>query len=368
MKCLSLDLRAACLGAIALALGPGALAAHAAPAPANGSFTIGPDYTLDQALTDQGAPKGKRFQFTMKFADSKIFKGEETTLTTSVAQPATRTERVITVYVPAGYKSGDRAPVLIFFDGVGMQRGQALTFPSPSAELFDDMLEKTQNALDNLSASKDPARKVPPFVIVSVQNGGSNNRGSQRNLEYDTMSDRNARFLYEEVLPAVEANAQIKAAYPRFALTTNPEGRALLGCSSGSSAALIAAWFHPEWFRRVIGYSATLVDNQINTAPEDAKFPLGAWEFHSGQELIKNSPKKPLRVFNHVSEQDNGATAPEERHFNWVTANRRTAEALKAKGNDQRFVFSLATGHCDIKPFDQTLADTLVWTWQGYRP
>jgi enterochelin esterase family protein len=182
------------------------------------------------------------------------------------------------------------------------------------------------------------------------------------------MSDRNARFLQEEVLPAVLADAQIRAAYPRFAITSNPEGRALFGCSSGSSAALIAAWLHPEWFRRVAGYSATLVDNQVAGVPDDATYPLGAWEFHSGMELIKTAPKKPLRVFNHVSEQDNGAAAPEERHFNWVVANHRTAAALKAKGYDQRFVYSLGAGHCDSRPFDQTLADTLVWLWQGYRP
>jgi len=47
-------------------------------------------------------------------------------------------------------------------------------------------------------------------------------------------------------------------------------------------------------------------------------------------------------------------------------AGERTAAALKAKGYNQRFVFSLATGHCDRRVFEQTLADTLVWVWRGY--
>jgi len=47
-------------------------------------------------------------------------------------------------------------------------------------------------------------------------------------------------------------------------------------------------------------------------------------------------------------------------------AGERTAAALKAKGYNHRFVFSLATGHCDRKIFEQTLADTLVWVWRGY--
>ena len=75
---------------------------------------------------------------------------------------------------------------------------------------------------------------------------------------------------------------------------------------------------------------------------------------------------KPLRIFTHVSENDNRAKDPEETYHNWVMANERTAAALKAKGYDYRYVFSRATKHCDQKVFQQTLADTLVWTWRGY--
>jgi len=48
-------------------------------------------------------------------------------------------------------------------------------------------------------------------------------------------------------------------------------------------------------------------------------------------------------------------------------AGKRTAEVLKAKGYPHRFVFTLGTGHCDQRVFEQTLADTLVWVWRGYR-
>jgi len=34
---------------------------------------------------------------------------------------------------------------------------------------------------------------------------------------------------------------------------------------------------------------------------------------------------------------------------------------------EDRFVFSRATKHCDGKVFEQTLADTRVWMWRGYR-
>jgi hypothetical protein len=83
--------------------------------------------------------------------------------------------------------------------------------------------------------------------------------------------------------------------------------------------------------------------------------------------LIENSEQKPLRIFTHVSEKDIRANDPEETHHNWPMAGQRTAAALEAKGYHHRFVFSLGTKHCDGRVFEQTLADTLVWVWRGYR-
>ena len=83
--------------------------------------------------------------------------------------------------------------------------------------------------------------------------------------------------------------------------------------------------------------------------------------------LIETEPKKPLRIFTHVSENDLRAKDPEETYHNWVMAGHRTAAALQAKGYHHRFVFSRDSKHCDKRVFEHTLADTLVWTWRGYR-
>ena len=310
----------------------------------NGNFTIGPDYKIDPDLTDRGNPKGKLFEFTMRLADSKIFRGDDATLD---AAKEVRKERKITVYVPAAYKDGTKAPILVTHDG-------------PSH------MDLLRNALDNLTISKDLDRKLPAFIVIAVQNGGNDGKGSERGLEYDTMSDRLARFINDEVLAAVLENPQVKAAYPHIAFTENPWGRAAMGCSSGGAAALSMGWFRPDLFRRLITYSGTFVDQQDDDAAEEATYPLGAWEYHSNMKLIESTEKKPLRIFTHVSENDNRAKDPEETYHNWVMANQRTAAALKAKGYDYRFVFSRATGHCDRKVFEQTLADTLVWMWRGY--
>jgi enterochelin esterase-like enzyme len=312
----------------------------------DGNYTVGPEYKTDPDLTDRGNPKGKSFEFSMALADSKIFQGDDKTLD-PVKKPV-RKERKISVYVPAAYKDGAKAPLLIIHDGPGQ-------------------LNLVRNALDNLTISKDPKRSLPSFIAIAVENGGNDGKNSERGLEYDTMSDRLARFIQDEVLPAVLNNVEIKAAYPRLAFTENPWGRGVIGCSSGGAAAFTMAWFRPDLFRRVIAYSGTFVDQQDDDAPEEAKYPLGAWEYHSGMKLIENSEQKPLRIFTHVSEKDLRPNDAEETHHNWVMAGQRTAAALKAKGYHHRFVFSEATGHCDGRVFQQTLADTLVWVWHGYQ-
>src|ERR1044071_7710211 len=77
----------------------------------DGIFTIGPEYSIDSDLTDKGNPKGKYFEFSMRLADSKIFPGNDKTLDPQKKQ--IRTERKIFVYVPAQYKDGTAAPLLI---------------------------------------------------------------------------------------------------------------------------------------------------------------------------------------------------------------------------------------------------------------
>ena len=106
-------------------------------------------------------------------------------------------------------------------------------------------------ALDNLIAQK----RVPVMAAISIANGSGDAQGSERGLEYDTMSGRYAEFVEKEVLPRVETEANLK-------LTKDPDGRATMGTSSGGSCALIMAWYHPELYHRVLTYSGTYVNQQ----------------------------------------------------------------------------------------------------------
>jgi enterochelin esterase-like enzyme len=164
--------------------------------------------------------------------------------------------------------------------------------------------------LDNLIYQK----RIPSIVAVLLSPGP----GGQRSIEYDTVSDRYVNFVETEVLPRITREYQV-------AFTTDPEGRAAFGQSSGAAAALTMAWLHPNLYRRVISYSGTFVALQRN-----ATAPNGAWDFH--QTFIPNSERKPLRIWLHVSENDLGATSPAEQMRNWVIANNRMAAASESQG------------------------------------
>jgi iron(III)-enterobactin esterase len=314
------------------------------PANVDGNFILGPTHTPAPEMSIQeGVPQGTVFEFTMSSADSKIYPGiarEPNTfgtadpadpgkLVVTTSHPAPYTRRVA-VYIPKQYIPGTVAPFIVGADG-------------PDRALF--------TALDNLIA----ARRVPVMIAISIGNGGGDAQGSERGLEYDTMSGRYAEFVETEVLPLVEAQYHVK-------LTRDPEGRATMGGSSGGSCALIMAWYHPELYHRVLTYSGTYVNQQWPYNPET---PHGAWEFH--EHLIPNSPVKPLRIWMEVGDRDNfNPNIMHDNMHDWVLANENMARVLAAKGYRYQFVFARNAGHTDRAVKQQTLPEALEYVWQGY--
>lgn len=290
-------------------------------------FTIGPDYADAPELTvKDGVPKGEIHEFVMKSEDSKIYKG--------IAKGQEGTvpyERKVAVYVPKQLKTSKPAPFIIAQDGYG----------------YMGVLPKV---LDNLIEEK----RVPAMVAIMINSGGGDAQGSQRGLEYDTVSGTYAEFIEKEVLPKIEKDYHLK-------FTDDPEGRATMGGSSGGAAAFTMAWFHPELYHRVLTYSGTYVNQQ---SPLDPKSPHGAWEYH--ENFIPKEKAKPIRIWLQVSENDNGSKRDEASLHNWVMANQRMAAALKAKGYAYRYVYSQAAGHTDGRVTKQTLPGALEWLWEGY--
>ena len=170
------------------------------------------------------------------------------------------------------------------------------------------------------------------------------------------MSGLYAEFIEHEILPLVEKNCSIK-------LTQDPEGRATMGNSSGGSAALIMAWYHPELYHRVLTFSGTFVNQQWPFNPET---PDGAWGFHN--KLIPESPVKPLRIWMAVGDRDNfNPNIMRDGMHDWVEANHRMAKVLKAKGYHYQYLYCLNAGHGIGQAKPQILPQALEWLWQGYR-
>ena len=172
------------------------------------------------------------------------------------------------------------------------------------------------------------AKKLPPMIAVSIGNGGGDGPGSERGLEYDTMSGKYAEFVETEVLPLVEKRYGVK-------LSKDPDARLAMGGSSGGSVSFGMAWFHNDLYHRVLTYSGTYVNQQ---SPENPQSLHGAWEYH--EHLIRANDRKPLRIWMEVGENDNRSSDPESTYHNWVLANIRMADVLKAKAYPYQFVFA----------------------------
>jgi len=307
----------------------------------DGNFIIGPTHKpAPEMAVDPTVPQGAVYEFTMESSDSKFYPGVErdtaavpigTTAENgpvSASHPAPYT-RHVSVYVPKQYVPGTAAPFLVSADG-----------------------EKCFSTLDILIAQK----RIPVIVAIAIGSGGGDGPGSERGLEYDTMSGKYAEYVQTEVLPLAEKTANVK-------LTDDPDGRATMGSSSGGAAAMAMAWFHPEWYHRVLTRSGTFVNQQW---PHNDALPYGGWELH--EHLIPQSPNKPLRIWMQVGDRDNFGPPPPtgpNRH-DWVAANENMARVLSAKAYHYQFVFARNAGHTDRAVRAQILPEALEYLWQGY--
>ena len=318
------------------------------PLDAYENFVIGPEYVPAPELeVTAGVPKGTVQQFTIDSRETKIYNpgiARKQFGTVDPSNPKTLIvetheidyRRQITVYIPAQHKKGSEAPFMICHDG---PKGKPnMTLP---------------HILDNLIHQK----RIPPIILILIANGGGDAQGHQRGKEYDNMSGLFAEYIETEVIPRVENNYQLR-------LTKDPDGRAVMGSSSGGSASLIMAWFRTDLYRRVLTTSGTFVNQAW---PFDPKYPDGAWGFH--KTIIPESPKKPIRLFISVGDRDllNPNVMRDGMH-DWVEANHRMAKVLQAKGYEYQYLFCRNSGHGIRNAKAQFMPHAIEWVWNGYEP
>jgi enterochelin esterase-like enzyme len=305
---------------------------------------IGPNYAdPPESVANPAVPQGDVREFILYSEDSKIYTGivrvgkMERDARGNYVAPASglsapgRYERHVYVYIPKQLPPGAPVPFMVVQDG-------------------HSYVKRMVNILDNMIAAK----RLPAMVVVFPDSGGSDAQGSERGLEYDTLSERYSNWVEQELLPAVSQRYGVT-------FTTDPEGRATMGGSSGAAAAWTMAWYHPERYHKVLSYSGTFVNQAW---PPDPATPRGAWEYHAT--LLPKAAKKPIRIWMEVGEKDNRFDNPENTWHNWSLANNRMAEVLKKKGYDYRYVFALGAGHVDGRVVMQTLPSALEWLWRDF--
>jgi enterochelin esterase-like enzyme len=264
-------------------------------------YRFGPD-----SVRHSGIPKGR---VTRDVWHSKVFPG---------------TTRDYYVYVPAQYDATKPASLMVFQDGHAYA-SETGDFRVPV--VFDNLIH---------------LGKMPVTVGIFIDPGHHGNEPSKspwqadnRSFEYDSLSDQYARFLLEEILPAVGKNYQ---------LTDDPERRAICGISSGGICAFSVAWQRPDAFRKVLSHVGSFTNIRGG---------------HVYPSLIRSTPAKPIHVF-----LQDGSNDLDNPFGNWWLANQEMAAALKFKQYD--FMFVGGNGQHSGKHGGAILPDSLHWLWRDW--
>jgi enterochelin esterase family protein len=234
-----------------------------------------------------------------------------------------KTKRDWWLYIPSQYTGEQPACVMVFQDGGG--------YTSFVRTVFDNMIAKG-------------AMPVTVGVFINPGSGPGEGGRGQRSVEYDTLSDRYARFLLEEMLPEVEKTVKLRH---------DPESRAIAGISSGGICAWTVAWERPDEFRKVLSWVGSFTNIASGKSGHDGG--------HNYEALIRTTPGKPIRVF-----LQDGANDLDNANGNWPLANQQMAKALEFAKYDYRFVYGL--GFHSNRHGRAILPESLRWLWRDYKP
>jgi enterochelin esterase-like enzyme len=252
------------------------------------------------------------------------------------------------IYVPAEYDAKTPAALMVFQDGGGY--------------IHRDDIDPTLNVIDNLIAQK----KIPAMICVFINPGDIADapgtptynfvkaygdkwqrtlKDSMRSTLYDTVSDRYARFLRDEILADVGA---------KYNLRKDAYSHAITGLSSGGICSFNAAWQMPDEFSRVISWIGSFTSIQWK---EDPANPDGGQDY---PEKILREPKRNIRVWL----QDGANDMENAKYGSWPLANLRMANSLKTKGYD--FHFSFGKGTHNPGQGSAEFPEEMIWLWRDY--
>lgn len=232
-------------------------------------------------------------------------------------------ERDAWLYLPHGAEDVKDVNIVVFQDG-------------PS--YFGPFVNATF-VLDNLIHRGEIPMTVGLFVNPGETGPGYPHFGGtdNRSIEYDSVNGDYARFVVDELFPVVRRHVR---------LTDDPAGRAICGMSSGGACALIAAFHRPDEFGAVISHCGSFIGIR------------GADQLPS---MIRQSPRKPLRVWHQTGSRDVDVI------FGSIPiANQALAAALSYRRYDTLFEFG--NGGHTLRHGGAVFPETLRWVFRDKVP
>jgi len=265
-------------------------------------YELGPD-----SLVRRGVPKG---EITGPFKlPTQAFPG---------------TDHDYWVYVPAQYDGQSEVSLMVFNDG--------------ATYLQSDGYYRAVNVLDNLIHRGE----IPAMIAAFVDPGkfiadGTSNRAE----EYNSLDDRYARVIVDDLLPRL---------YAQFRISRDPDRHGIAGWSSGAIAAFTVAWERPDQFRKVLSGIGTFVDLRGG---------------HVYPEKVRASDRKPIRIFMIDGRNDNrGLNADGEYDVtrDWFHQNVRLKDALVERGYDVNYSWGIGVHSHDMG--GAMLPEMMRWLWR----
>jgi len=176
------------------------------------------------------------------------------------------------------------------------------------------------------------------MIAISIQNGGGDAQGSERGLEYDTMSGHYAEWVENEVLPLVESKCNVT-------LTHDPNGPRRHGWLVRWSGLAHHGLVSPRAVTTaLLAYSGTWINQQWPWNPDT---PHGAWGFVDN--LVPNSRANPSASgWRSATATSTTPTSMHDDMHDWVLANEKNGRRPgPPKHYHYQFVFAKNAGHVD---------------------
>lgn len=246
------------------------------------------------------------------------------------------TQHTYWVYVPAQYDPKVPASLMIYNDG------QA--FKQPEGDV------RAQHVMDNLIYR----REIPVMIAVFINPGRTpqqpepipsnwGDRDTNRPTEYNTLDDKYARVIVDELLPALTKD---------YNVSPDPERHGIGGSSSGAIAAFTVAWERPNQFRKVLSNVGSFTNIRGG---------------HQYADIVAKTEKKPLRIVMIDGRNDNRALRADgtyDENRDWYLQNVRLQQALTNKGYDLNYTWGMARH--GQKMLRTMFPEMMRWLWRDH--